>query len=478
MRRIISYFTLSLALCQASAQAIECTSGNLSSLVSDNSITQLTVTGTMDARDFSFIANDLKQLTSINLQDVEIEAVDTQIALFGNMCQYEAATLPNSCFASSNISSFILPQTLKVIGEGAFLGCQQLQSIVLPQQLDSIGDYAFSACQSLESITLPASTTIVGTGAFSHCTALKSLSVTEQDRTATLSIGNQAFLNCSALAQVQLSSYTTTIGEEAFCGCSDETFAIDFGAESQFSNMGKAAFMNCGISSFNFTQCPKLTVIPAYAFANSQITSIAIPSNITHIGEGAFFYDANLADINLGNCSSSISPLQFAGCTAASGTGLDSSSNEVGNYAYYGWNQSQKLVLPSNVIYIGDRAFANWNSLTSVVSKNTTPPQLGEEAFGGITLPNVALTTHINAQGYTTTAVWQDFSLTLNGDADSNKQINVNDLTAIISHTTGKTAANFTFETADSNLDDAIDNTDINYVINSILYQDNNSVQQ
>ena len=52
---------IALSLCSLSAWAldVECTPGNLENLVTDKSITSLTITGSMDARDFKFISTEL-----------------------------------------------------------------------------------------------------------------------------------------------------------------------------------------------------------------------------------------------------------------------------------------------------------------------------------------------------------------------------------------------------------------------------------
>ena len=51
----------------ASAIEVTTTPGQLSSQLDDTSVTELTVSGEMDARDFQFIANELSSLTSIDL---------------------------------------------------------------------------------------------------------------------------------------------------------------------------------------------------------------------------------------------------------------------------------------------------------------------------------------------------------------------------------------------------------------------------
>jgi len=285
-------------------------------------------------------------------------------------------------------------------------------------------------------------------------------------------IGKEAFLDCPSLTEVILGKSVNRIGAKAFSGCNNEAFHISIEG-NVLKEIGEGAFMNSGIKDFDFSICPSLTTIPEYTFANSAITSASITDNITHIAEGAFFYNTSLKDINLGECSSSISPLQFAGCKNANTTGITSLTNEIGNYSYYGWEQLHKLVLPEAVSNIGDYAFAQMTSLEKITSTNLTAPDLGDNVFSGINPSNVLLTTKIDANGYKTAEQWKDFMHTLNGDADGSKEININDITTVISNICGKSQKNFIFEAADANVDERVDETDITTIVDTIMGNSN-----
>ena len=469
MRKFFIFITSSLIAFCASAETIVCSPGQLSSLVTDKDVTSLQLSGAINALDFKYIADNLKQLQSLDIANCNIDAYSSNKALFGNAHSFKANEIPATCFAGSTISQFVLPASLKSIGEGAFACCNGIEAITLPAEVDSIAAHAFSACQHLSAIVLPAKVTVVGEGAFAHCTSLAKLTIDDEGRTENIVLGSQSFVNCTSLAEVTLGSMTQSIGSRAFSGCSNADFAVAIAAKSQLSEIGEGAFMASGIKAFNFANCPKLTVIPEYAFATSSLTEVAIPETVKHIGEGAFFYGTDIATISLADCSASISNLQFAGCNNASSTGLDDSTNEIGKYAYYGWDKTEKLVLPEAVAYVGDHAFANMKSLAKITSKNPDAPQLGEAVFEGVTPSEVRLTTRPDALGYATAEQWKDFIHTLNGDADNNTRININDIATIISHLNGKTPSNFIFEAADANVDDIVNNSDLNDVLNIIV---------
>lgn len=63
-------------------------------------------------------------------------------------------------FQESGLREVRLSSTLKVIGDNAFMGCNNLKSILFPNGLKEIGLSAFSG-SGLESVTMPPSMEII-----------------------------------------------------------------------------------------------------------------------------------------------------------------------------------------------------------------------------------------------------------------------------------------------------------------------------
>lgn len=470
MRIFFTLIVLCLTTAGAMAQTIDCKSGQLSSLVTDKTVTSLTVTGTMNAVDFKFIADDLTALTSIDLSGVEITAYESETRLFGNVYEFAANTLPNGCFAGSKLTTATLPQTITAIGEGAFFVCDALTDITLPASLDSIGDYAFSYCTGLAEITIPASVRVIGTGAFSQCTALANVGFDNSSSDISLTIGDNAFEGCTAITAISIPKRTNSIGSYAFANCSNTEFAPTFAEDCALSQLGESAFMASAIKAFDFSTCPDLKAIPAYAFASSSLASVAAPAAISNISEGAFFNNQALTSIELnGTNAASISKLQFANCPLAQSTGINDETSEIGEYAYYGWNQTQQLTIPANVSYIGDYAFGGMTALAKITSMPLTAPELGGEAvFYGITPSDVKLRAKYEATDYDL-STWAEFTRIINGDANESNTLTVTDIANIISQIKGVTPTNtFSSDAADFNLDGVIDDDDLNSVISVI----------
>lgn len=133
----------------------------------------------------------------------------------------------------------------------AFAGCENLQAISLPIGITSIEEYAFANCKKLVDINVGPSVESIGKYAFENTgiTAFvlpKSMTV----------IPEGMLYNCESLVSVTLHEDLVEIGNEAFRNCKSLT-SIDL--------------LNTKI-------------INDYAFADTGLTSIVIPSNAEYIG--------------------------------------------------------------------------------------------------------------------------------------------------------------------------------------------------
>ena len=105
MRKL--FFTLLLAAIYSMgvhALTVQNTAGNLSGLVSDTQITELTVTGTMDARDFLFITEELTELTAVDLSQATIVPYNSGRALYGTVTAYGANEVPRTAFFGKTVA--------------------------------------------------------------------------------------------------------------------------------------------------------------------------------------------------------------------------------------------------------------------------------------------------------------------------------------------------------------------------------------
>ena len=211
----------------------------------------------------------------------------------------------------SELTSIVLPKSLKTIGLYGFAGCSGLTSITFPEGLTTIANYAFSDCTGLTSVTIPSSVTSLGEDVFRRCTNLTSVtlhlaevgkyafsnlpSITELilgDEVTTT--GYRSFQNCTGLTSVTIPNSMTIIGERVFEGCSGLASII---IPNSVTSIGDNAFEGCsGLASITLSE--GLTKIGAEAFKDcNALSSLTIPSTVTGISYGAWLYCSSLTDV-------------------------------------------------------------------------------------------------------------------------------------------------------------------------------------
>ena len=165
MRKLFFLLLAAVTTLGVQALTVNNTAGQLSQKVSNLQITELTVTGTMNAEDFLFITEKLNELTSVNLSQVSILPMPAGTLLYGTSTNYPANEIPRTAFFGKKLTSLTLPANIESIGFAAFAGCYQLRSVTFPTTLVAIDDYAFSGC-ALTSVNVPASVKVMGKGVF------------------------------------------------------------------------------------------------------------------------------------------------------------------------------------------------------------------------------------------------------------------------------------------------------------------------
>lgn len=147
----------------------------------------------------------------------------------------------------TRITAVVIPDTVTLIGSGAFQNCTALKQITLPKSLKIIASSAFLDT-GLTSITVPEGVTEIRDAAFSGCSSLASVTLPE-----TLGrLGGSAFYRCTALTDIKLPSKPIKYGRW------------------EDVNWDGGKFIE-GLESFEetFNDCPKLSLSARKAIKDS-----------------------------------------------------------------------------------------------------------------------------------------------------------------------------------------------------------------
>ncbi len=193
-------------------------------------------------------------------------------------------------YAFSGIDSLrtiTFPSSLEVVGEYAFSNCKSLSSLSLPAGVTTIGNYAFTGCAAIDSVSLGESLVRIGQQAFSQCTSMRSLPLPESLR----AINSTAFYGCTGLTEVVIPSAVDSLGSNIFGGCTNLTrVTVNSNAlcSQTFTTTAniKTAFNQDAILTYVIGE--GVTAIGNYAFYNSPMVALNLPSTLTAIGTGSF----------------------------------------------------------------------------------------------------------------------------------------------------------------------------------------------
>ena len=286
------------------------------------------------------------------------------------------------------------------IGERAFESCSSLTSVTIPSSVTSIGELAFFLCSSLPSVTIPSSVTSIGESAFHACSSLTNITVDSRNP-AYASIDGVLFDKSiqtiiaypmgKTTRTYTIPSSVTSIGKVAFSGCSSLT---SVSIPSSVTSIGEWAFEGCiGLTSVNIPS--SVTVIGKLAFSQCRsLTSVNIPSSVTSIGKLAFDYCSSLTNITVDSRNTvyaSIDGVLFdknirtiiaypMGKTTRTYT-IPSSVMAIGNDAFSQCRSLTSVTIPSSVTAIGENAFSQCSNLTSVTIPSSVT-YIGDGAFG------------------------------------------------------------------------------------------------
>lgn len=343
--------------------------------------------------DFTYVDNGDNTITIVSYSDNGPKEAVIPSSINGKT----VTEIGLDAFKNKGLISITIADTVRAIDEEAFSG-NDITSINIPTSVKVIGKEAFFNNQ-ITSLTIPPSVTSIGGAAFSRNSLPDSEAFIyarnsdgSEDRSKLMSYGgissdvvipntvryiDFAFPYCR-LTSVVIPSSVVEISASSFNGnLLPDAQAIIYARNSDGAD-DKSAIVSYGGCNKNLIIPDTVKNIADYAFENCGLTSIFIPSSVTHIGSGAFT-ENDLPDSQA-----------FIYERNPDGTENTSSLNS------YGGN-NKNVVIPSTVVSIDHAAFTNCKIATVLIPDGVTA--LADDAFYFASVTRITIPASVTSIG-------------------------------------------------------------------------------
>lgn len=143
-------------------------------------------------------------------------------------------------FSDYDLTSIDFPDSLLVIEDSAFCGCDCLESISFGKNVEQIGRYAFYECTKLQKVSLPKGLQYLGSASFASCENLKELELPDgfvgfdhAEMTRLMSDGNIHTRDIVKSPVGWMEQYTVLVVKEGSEAQQLLDYAIDFYEDSE-----------------------------------------------------------------------------------------------------------------------------------------------------------------------------------------------------------------------------------------------------
>lgn len=271
--------------------------------------------------------------------------------------------------------------TLTAILDRFFKGCTSLVSPNAFTGVTSVGESAFEGCTAVQSLSFDDSLSNIGTKAFQNCTELESVHIPD----SVTSLSAAAFRNDVSLTEFQMPERLHTVSASAFSGCTslktvtwskylqtieanafENTALTEIIFPESLTRIGAYAF--AGIGTLESIVLPEnLNTIGSSAFSGTGIQTLKLPKSVTTLGNGAWMNCAALREVQWDAALTKIPASTFEHCTALTQIELTDGIVEIGARAFSGNESLTNVTLPRTVRRIESAAFEGCSALTDIL---------------------------------------------------------------------------------------------------------------
>ena len=293
-------------------------------------------------------------------------------------------------FSGSSVITVDIPDSVTSIGNNAFERCRILTSCTIGSGVTSIGEKAFYYCSDLPNITLPNSLRTIGASAFTDCSSFTNITIPS----GVTSIDARAFQNCVGLIRINVNGTTPPILNKTY-GVFDNTNECPiYVSQSSYDDYMSAetwsryysrivydgipykALFETSSGLKRYIKCDTGTSVSKLSSMPSGITSTRFGNCIDEIADSGF------TTTSLGNVVIPSNVIRIGNSAFASGKTesitFEEGLEEIGNNAfssfnnYYGENPTLNITLPSTLTTIGSSAFGNARISSITINGSST----------------------------------------------------------------------------------------------------------
>lgn len=285
---------------------------------------------------------------------------------------YGIKIIGENCFKGCiSIEEIYMPDTVEEIKAHGFKGCKNIKKINISKNLNKIGDYAFHRCHNLENIELPLSVEELGNCVFLYCDNMKEINISGVKK-----FGKQVFLNNVNLEKIHISkNIDVNCIIDVFTGCS-KLNEIYFSDNTYYKMKNSIDVL---YSESDAPQIVKIIVKDIYRmmdFENGIITKfltnlrdVELCEGIKEIGKSCFFDKKGIINVKFPKSLKKINNKAFRNCLSLEKIEFKNDNVEICNDAFKNCTSLKYIKLANGDEYellgIGE----NYNNLPSLVKK-------------------------------------------------------------------------------------------------------------